>query len=114
MTTVATDSKLTPRIARVLAWCFEHPTRKRKEPLPGGLSITVYVDLAERRHVCLARHGDVGPSLQEAKTVLAHWPEPVPGDVHWSPAKLGRFSVLVSIWKAPAVQLALGREEIAK
>jgi len=98
---MATDSKLTPKISRLLAWCFDHVTRKRKEPLPGGLSITVYVDLAGRRHVCLARKGESGPSLQEAKTVLAHWPEPVPADVHWTPGKLKNFSILISIWNAP-------------
>jgi hypothetical protein len=104
------DSKLTPPIAKLLAWCFDHPTRRRKHAFAGGLSITVYIDLADRRHVMLARRGDVGPSAQEAKTVLAHWPEPVPAGIEWTPAKVKRFAILVAIWKAPVQpeQLELG------
>lgn len=108
---MAAESKLTPKIAKQLAWCFEHVMRRRKEELPGGLSITIYIDLAGRRHVMLARQGAVGPSQQEAATVLAHWPEPTPpaSEVRWTPATLGRIKVLVSIWTLPeqAKQLEL-------
>lgn len=114
------DSRLTAGIRQILTWCFDHPGKRRKYATPGGMTVILYIDLAGRRHVCLSRRGDVGPSLQEAKTVLAHWPEPAPApaEVMWTPAKLGKFSVLVSIWKVPAapqqLQLEPNSEESAR
>lgn len=106
-----TESELAKAIARLLDYCQRNPMRKRKWEGRSGLSITLYIDQADRRHVLLARIGQVGPSLQEARTVLAYWPEPVPAGIEWTqPTQKGRFCVLIAIWKLPAVptQLKLG------
>lgn len=98
-------SELTANIAKLVTWCDAHrgTAHKRKWEGKQGLSITLYIDDAGRRHVLLARIGAPGPSLQEARTVLAHWPEPVPANVEWTgPVAKGRFRVLLALWKVPA------------
>lgn len=94
-------SKLSYKLAHQLAWCLEHAGKRRQESYPGGLIIILYVDLAGRRHVCLARKGATGPSDQEARTVVAHWPEPAPAGVTWSTAELRGLKVMLSLWAVP-------------
>lgn len=105
------ESDLAKAIAKLLDYCRRNPMRKRKWEGRSGLSITLYIDQAARRHVLLARVGQVGPSLQEARTVLAYWPEPVPGGIEWTgPVKKGRFCILVSLWSVPEMPKQLSLE----
>lgn len=110
---MTTDSKLTVAIRQLLVWCFDHVGAKRRYDLQGGLTLIVYIDVHNRRHVFLSRRGDVGPSEQEAKTVLAHWPEPAPAAIEWNVDQAGRFSYRWAVWDLPAapVQLELGAME---
>lgn len=110
--TEPSDSKLTAAISRLLTWCLLNrgPDHKRKHEFGHGLSITLYVDGGYRRHVLLARKGTTGPSAQEARTVLAHWPERVPAAVEWIPSQKAQFACLIAIWDPPqpVKQMALG------
>ena len=105
------SSKLTPRLAPLLEWAQRNPERRRQfEPLAGGLLVKVRIDHTEMRHVLLARVGAKGPSDQECRTVLAHWPEPVPAGVAWTAFQRGEYQCCVAIWRPEKLgqQLELG------
>lgn len=107
----ANESRLTIMLREMLVWCFDHPGARRKITLAGGLSVIVYIDLKNRRHVCLMRRGAVGPSEREAKTILERWPEARPEVITWSEGRAGQFALLVSIWDRPADRaLVMGEE----
>lgn len=80
-------------------------------PLSHGLTIGIYFE-AGAMHVLLSRKGETPPSAQEARTVLAKWPEPVP-TVEWKPGATKHFSFLSATWPAPkpAQQMPLGPAE---
>jgi hypothetical protein len=92
-------SKLTPKLSVILDWCQRNPTRRRREPLAGGLVIAAYLDHTGLVHLLLSRKGDKGPSNQECRTVLAHWPEAVPAGIQWTAFARGQFQCCVAIWR---------------
>lgn len=94
-----TESRLTPKLAHLLEWCRRNPTRRRKELLAGGLVIAAYIDHTGMWHLLVSRKGAAGPSEQECKTVLAHWPEPVPAGVEWTEFARGAYQCRVAIWR---------------
>ncbi|MCC6192237.1 MAG: hypothetical protein IT318_24665 [Anaerolineales bacterium] len=89
-----------------LAWCRRHVEQRQRIELKGGLRITVYIDGAGAAHVMLARDGAKGPSDDEARTVLAHWPEPIAGPVTWERAA-GRLAAWMTATLPKTNQLSL-------
>ena len=107
------DSKLTPKLSNLLAWCQRNPGRRRQDALPGGLVIRVYLDHQGLRHVLLLRQAPgptgKGPSDQECRTVLAHWPEPVPAGVQWTAFSREPWKCCVAVWRqAEQLQMDMG------
>lgn len=83
-----------------LAWARRHPDKRTRLDLANGLGITLYVDGLGDTHVLLTRPGRIGPSAQEAKTVLAHWPEPAAG-AEWTPGTSGAVTWLAATLSKP-------------
>jgi len=103
--TCTRDSKLSRVCALLLEWAIRNPTRRRAfEPLAGGLLVKLYLDHSGLCHVLLARKGDKGPSGLECRTVVAHWPEPVPAGVGWTAFERAPYQCSVAVWRpgAPA------------
>lgn len=97
---------LKEQLAKQMAWCRHHVNQRQRIELQHGLRITAYVDAAGAAHVMLARDGDKGPSDQEARTVIAHWPEPIAGAVTWERAK-GRLAAWMTATLPKTNQLSL-------
>lgn len=98
----------------MLRFCDAHPGQERRQTwrLTSGLTIVLYVDADGARHVLLSRENQAGPSDQEAKTVLEHWPEAVDAAVRWArPARKGKVICMTAVWPKPARQLTLGDME---
>jgi len=70
--------------------------------LANGLLIKLYIDHSGLVHVLLAREGAKGPSAQECKTVLAHWPEAVPANVGWTAFARAPYECCVAVFRPPA------------
>lgn len=73
--------------------------------LEGGLWLGVRIDAPNDRQLKLERKG-VKPSAEEWKTVLDHWPEPLPDPrPHYTAYKTAPRYALVGHWQAVQTEL---------
>lgn len=78
--------------------------RPIKRYLPRGLTLEV-TQMKTGDLVLVLERRDQMPSSQEWKTVLSHWPEPVPAGVIPTSRTEGRFHRLIGRWPRPAMLL---------
>lgn len=86
------------------------PCTTQVRHLDGGLWLGVRIDSPDDRQLKLERKG-VAPSAEEWKTVLDHWPEPLP-DPRPVPTKYktGPRYALVGRWKSVQAELITERK----
>jgi len=101
------------RLRRILTSLLDsaeaQPLSKFKAVLGHGLTIKLYLTRSHTLHLLLVREG-ISPSAAEWKTVLDHWPRPLPPEMPKPrPLKTWRAYGLAATWAQPK-QLTLEGE----